>query len=143
MAEVPDEVGGKHADEHVSADPVFEMVVDRAEVQIDCFEATEVSFDNLETFVRFDDFAGVETFGGHTGADHVDPVESSLRSDLVLTAGVGESGIGDREFEVFAHFAAVDDLADPQGDLRLTVEGSLLAGGGRVNNSEVGFGRGE
>src|SRR5271166_1194075 len=34
LAQVPDQVAGQHADQHVGFDPVFEAVVDRAQVEI-------------------------------------------------------------------------------------------------------------
>jgi len=41
-AQVPGEVGGEHADQHVPADPVFEPVVDRPQVQVISFEGPEI-----------------------------------------------------------------------------------------------------
>ena len=45
LAQVPDEVGGEEADQDVCADPVVEVVVDGAQVQVDGFEGAEVAFD--------------------------------------------------------------------------------------------------
>jgi hypothetical protein len=48
----------------VCADPVVEVVVDGAQVQVDGFEGPEVAFDAGEVFVGADDGGGVELVGG-------------------------------------------------------------------------------
>ncbi len=45
LAQVPDEVGGEHADEHVRPHPGLGVVVDRPQVQVDAFQGAEVPFD--------------------------------------------------------------------------------------------------
>jgi hypothetical protein len=46
--QMPDEVGGEHADQDVRADPFGEAVVDRAQVQVVDLDGADVSFP-LET----------------------------------------------------------------------------------------------
>lgn len=85
FAEVPGQVGGEHADEHVGPYPVFGVVVDRAQLQIDRFDRAEVAFDVGQELVGRHDLAGV-----HPGCvDDVDPVQG--RFDLFGVAGEGEA----------------------------------------------------
>ena len=42
---MPDQVGGEHTDEHVCLDSGFEVVMDRAQVNIDGFQGPEVALD--------------------------------------------------------------------------------------------------
>jgi len=115
-AEVPDEVGGEHAEQHVGADAVFEAVVDRAQVQVDGLDRAEVAFDVGELFVGGDRGGGVEALGGHAGADDVDAVQRGLGGDLLDAAGDGQGGVGDLEVEVFGHLVLVDQRAGLERD---------------------------
>jgi hypothetical protein len=45
LAHMQGEVGREHADQHVSADPVLQPVVDRAQVQVVGFHGPKVAFD--------------------------------------------------------------------------------------------------
>ena len=54
VAQVPGEAGGEHADQHVPADPVFEPVVDRPQVQVISFEGPEIAFLPREVLVGGD-----------------------------------------------------------------------------------------
>ena len=60
LTQVPGEVGGEHADQHVGADAVLEAVVDRAQVQVVGFDAAEVAFDLGEVLVGGDHRGGVQ-----------------------------------------------------------------------------------
>ena len=55
---MPDQVGGEHADQHVGADPVFEAVVDRAQVQVVGLDGAEVAFDAGQVLVGGHDAGG-------------------------------------------------------------------------------------
>ena len=70
------------ADQHVGADPVFEAVVDRAQVQVVDLDGAEVAFDVGQVLVGGDDGGGVELVGGDAGAQHVDAVEGGFGVDL-------------------------------------------------------------
>lgn len=107
LSEVPDDVGGEHADEHVGSDTGFEVVVDRAQVEVDCFDRPEVRFDCGEVFVGLDNTGGVEAVGVEAGSDHVDPVKGGFGVDLVGEPLVGERSFGDDEFVVFGHLVTV------------------------------------
>ena len=50
-AQVPGQVLGEHADQHVGADPVGQVVVDRAQVQVVGLDVAEVAFDVGELLV--------------------------------------------------------------------------------------------
>ena len=54
LAQVPGEVAGEHADQHVAADPLGEVVVDRPQVQVVGLGDAEVPLDVLEVFVGGD-----------------------------------------------------------------------------------------
>jgi hypothetical protein len=115
-AQMPDEVGGEHADEHVGADPIGQVVEDGPQVQVVYFDAGEVCFHVFEVFVGGDDLGGVHCFTGHAGAEDVYPVEVGLGPDFVGVAPVGELIVGDVEDDVFPGFVLVDDLADGDAD---------------------------
>ena len=58
-AQVPGEVAGEHADQHVAADPVGEVVVDGPQVQVVGLGDAEVPLDVLEVLVGGDRAGGV------------------------------------------------------------------------------------
>ena len=58
LAQVPNQVAGEQADQHVGFDPVLEAVVDGAQVQVVGLDDAEVAFDVGEVLVAFDDAAG-------------------------------------------------------------------------------------
>src|SRR5215510_4300848 len=53
-AQVPGEVAGEHADQHVAADPAGQVVVDGPQVQVVGLGDAEVAFDVLEVLVGGD-----------------------------------------------------------------------------------------
>src|SRR5204863_635490 len=116
LAQVPGEVGGEHAGQHVAPDAFFEAVVDGAQVEVIGFDAAEVAFDVFKGLVGGDGAGGVEVLGGDGGADDVDPVEPGFLLDLGLIALDGEAGIGDGDLEVLGHLVLVQDLADLGAD---------------------------
>ena len=81
LAQVPDQVAGEHADQHVGLDPVVEAVMDGAQVQVVGFDDAEVAFDVGEVLVAADDPGGVEFVGGDAGAQHVDAVQGGFGVD--------------------------------------------------------------
>ena len=60
LAQVPDQVAGEHADQHVGFDAVVEAVVDGAQVQVVGLDDAEVAFDVGEVLVAVDHCGGVE-----------------------------------------------------------------------------------
>src|SRR5581483_3055317 len=119
-AQVPGEVGGEHADQHVRADPVLEPVVDRPQVQVVGLHDPEVPFDVLEVLVGGDGAGGIECAGGQRGADDVDAVERGLGVDGGLVPPPGQGIAGDVEGEVLGHLVLVDHASGPHADLVLT-----------------------
>ena len=91
LAQVPGEVGGEHADQHVALDALFQPVEDGPQVQVVGFDVPEVAFDVLEVLVGGDRGGGIEGFGGDGSADDVDPVEGGFLADLVLPALDGQA----------------------------------------------------
>src|SRR5208337_434255 len=90
-AQVPGEVAGEHADQHVRLDAFFQAVEDGPQVQVVGFDVAEVPFDVFEVFVGGDHGGRVELAGGDGGAQHVEPVQGGLGVDLVLLAGHGQA----------------------------------------------------
>src|SRR6266508_2860846 len=98
-AQVPDQVGGEHADEHVGADAVFEAVVDGAQVEVVGLDVAEVAFHVGQSFVGGDHPGGVG--GVRAGAEDVDAVQGGFGGDAGVVAGDGQGGVGDGCLEVF------------------------------------------
>src|SRR5213078_1127132 len=111
-AQVPDEVGGEHADQDVGFDAVLQAVVDGAQVEVVDLDGAEVAFHMGEVLVGGDGVGGLELVGGDAGADDVDAVEGRFGVDAGLAAGDGQGGVGDGHVEVFGHLVLVDDFAD-------------------------------
>src|SRR5216683_742370 len=102
VAQVPGEVAGEHADQHVGFDALFEAVVDGPQVQVVGLEVAEVPLDVFEVLVSGDHAGTVQVACRDGGAQHVEPVQGGLGVDLVLLAGQGEAVIGDGDLEVLA-----------------------------------------
>ena len=117
FAEVPDQVAGEHADQHVGFDSLFEAVVDGAQVQVVDLDGAEVTFDVGEVLVGEYHAGRVQLFGIDAGAQHVDAVEGGFGVDLGLLAFDGQAGVGDGDLEVFADLVVVDLFADRDPDL--------------------------
>ena len=66
LAQVPGQVAGEHADQHVGADAVVEPVPDGAQVQV-IFADLEVGLDAGEVFVGGHGTGCVECLGGEGG----------------------------------------------------------------------------
>src|SRR6185437_2859676 len=116
LAQVPDQVAGEHADQHVRLDAFFEPVEDGPQVKVVGLDVAEVPLDVFEVLVGGDHGGGVELVSGDGGAQHVEPVEGGFGVDLVLLAGDGQAGVGDRDAEVLAGLVCADHLADLDAD---------------------------
>src|SRR4029077_7171735 len=90
LAQVPDEVAGEQADQHVGFDAVLEAVVDGSQVQVVGLDDAEVAFDVGEVLVAFHHRGGVEALGVDAGAQHVDAVQLGFGVDAGGVAMVGE-----------------------------------------------------
>src|SRR3974390_2080019 len=117
LAQVPGEVGGEHAQQHVGPDPVFQVVVNRPQVDVFGFHRPEVAFEVPEVFAGLDGLGGAELFRRGGGADDVDPVKFGLGGDFAFVAAELEPAVCDVGDEVLADFALVDDLAHLDPDL--------------------------
>src|ERR1700761_8709384 len=111
LAQVPGQVAGQHADQHVGFDASFEVVEDRAQVQVVGFDVPEVPFDVSEVLVSGDHGGGVGLGRGDGGAQHVEPVQGGFGVDVVLAAGHGQGGVGDRHVEMLGGLVLGDHLA--------------------------------
>jgi hypothetical protein len=78
VAQVPFDVEGEHAEEHVRADAVFEPVVDPADLQLGPLEDAEVALDLFELLVGAHDVGRVKALGGDAGAQNIDAVQRGL-----------------------------------------------------------------
>jgi len=121
--------------------PVFEVVVDRAQVQIVGLDEPEVAFDMGQVLVGGDHTGRIQGFGGHAGADHVDAVQEGLRLDLGRLPLDIQGGVGDRQIEVFGHLELVDHFADAQADLIGADQTPFAHRGG--DRRQHGFGGGQ
>jgi len=115
--QMPGEVVGQHAQEHVCADPVLEVVVDRADLKLGAFEGPERELDLLEVLVGADHVTGAQFGLAEVGPEDVDPVECRLGLDLGGFALEGEALIGDRDLEVLLHLVVPKRRPDGQPDL--------------------------
>ena len=70
-----------------------------------------------EVLVGLHHAKGIQLISTHTGAQHVDPIESRLGVDGGLSSGNAEAPIADHHIEVLGHLVAVDHLAHPHPDL--------------------------
>ena len=85
LAEVPGQVAGQHADQHVGFDTFFQPVEDRPQVQVVGFDVPEVPLGVLEVLVGGHHGGAVQLAGRERGAQHVEPVQGGLVVDLVST----------------------------------------------------------
>ncbi|BBX95658.1 hypothetical protein MLAC_09520 [Mycobacterium lacus] len=60
LAEVPDQVAGEHADQHVGFGALVEAVVNESQAEVVGLDDAKVAFDVAEVLVAFDDRGGVE-----------------------------------------------------------------------------------
>ena len=127
---VPLDIVGQHADEHVGAHAVFQVVVDRADLQVHRLEAAEGALDGAEALVGAHGVGRPELVGRHAGADHVEAVQGRLGVDAGLVAAVGEVALLDGEFEMLADLELGDDLANSEADAGGAAQGPLGALGG-------------
>jgi hypothetical protein len=121
----------------VGADAVGQVVEDRAEVQVVCFDAAEVAFDVGEVLVGGDDCGGVECVGVQAGAQDVEAVQGCFGVDPGLVAAPAQAGVGDVEDDVLADFVFVD-FSDLDTDPVRPGQPSAVDRGGDL--VEVGFG---
>src|ERR1017187_10816386 len=92
LAQVPGEVGGEHADQHVAADVSFEVVAGGPQAGVVGLGDAEVPPGVFEVLAGGDGTGGIEGLGIDAGADHVYPVVGGLGGDLLLVAPVSEAG---------------------------------------------------
>jgi hypothetical protein len=78
LAQVPGEVAGEHADQHVGLDAFLQAVEDRPQVQVVGFDVPEVPFHVFEVLVGGDHGGRVEFVRGDGGAQHVEPVQGGF-----------------------------------------------------------------
>src|SRR5262249_57895535 len=97
LAQVPAEVAGEHADQHVGLDAFLQAVEDRPQVQVVSLDRAEVPLDVPEVLVGGHHSGRVQLVFGDGGADHADAVQGGFGVDLRLPAGDGETVIGGRD----------------------------------------------
>jgi transposase len=119
-AQVPDQVGSEHADQHVRADPVGEAVVDGPQVQVVDLDGAEVALDVGQVLVGGHDVGGGQVVATDVGAQHVDAVEGGFGGDVGLAAGDGQGGVGDGWRAPFLSDRCPTWIADLGGRNRVT-----------------------
>jgi hypothetical protein len=122
LAQVPLDIVGQHAEKNVRTHPLGEAVADRADVEIHCFEAAKGPLDCRQTLLGVHRAGGTEQVEGDAGAEHVEAIEGGFGHNTGGVAGIEQRFVGDLKAEVLAHLEAVEDLAHPEGNLRLAGE---------------------
>ena len=139
------DVVGEHAQQGVGAYAVFEVVVDRADLD-QVFHRAEGPLGHLQLLVGANDGGRARELRGRAGgADHVEAVERGLGVDLRVLALVGEGAVCDRELEVLGDLVAVDDAPDALADRARVrrAQRSARALDHRADALELGLGRRE
>ena len=140
LAQVPGQVAGEHADQHVGFDPVFEPVPDGPQVQV-VFADLEVLLHAREVLAGGHRGRGAEGLRGNRGADDVDPVEGRLSLDAGLVTPPGEGPLADVHGEVLGDLPLVDHL--PGADTDLGGVGQPPGGDHAFDLGEFGLGGGQ
>ena len=139
-AQVPFQVPGQQAEEHMPEHVLFGVDEDRAHVEPGRLHRTKGPFDLREALVGRHCRVGVDGCGVEIGPDDVDAVQACLGLDLLPVAGPLQIVIGDGEVEVFLHLIPVGLSAEGlQGPVSVLWPGPVLAGG-RGDLCEGGFG---
>src|SRR5262249_23493240 len=139
LAQVPGQVGGEHADQHVAADAVLEPVPDGAQVQV-VFEGPEVPLNAGQVLVGGHSGDGAELAGGDGGADDVDAVQGGLGVNGGLVPLPGQVPVADVKGEVLGDLVPVDDLSGAQADLVGVGQPAGVDGGLDLSEQRLGGG---
>ena len=134
-AQVPGQVAGEHADQHVCLDAFFQPVEHRPQIQVVGLDRAEVPLDVLEVLVGTDDAGGVEVAGG-TGVRSTQnpsrPASASIWSCLRATARLVPVMV---QAEVLAGLVLADHLAHLDPDSRGTGQARTRATSGASSSS--------
>ena len=112
-AQVPLDVVGKHAQQHVCAHPVGGTVIDGSHLQVDGVQTPEGALDCAQAFVGAYRLVGIELTRRDAGAHDIQPIEGRFTGDGLGVASVVERLFGDVELEVLGHLVLADDFPDP------------------------------
>ncbi|HLY57833.1 MAG TPA: hypothetical protein VKS60_19885 [Stellaceae bacterium] len=100
---------------------------DRADVEVDRFQAPEGAFDAGQILVSLDGFAGPHGLDGQARAHDVDPAEPGFVPDTVGLAPPGEARLTDPDLKVLGHLVSVEHGAGHEADLGLAAHRVALA----------------
>ena len=106
-AQVPLEVAGQGAQEHVGAHALGGVDVDRAHVESGGLEVAECTLHARQRLVGFHGLVGADGVPVEAGAHDVDAVQLRLGGDFRLVAREAQSVVLDDDVEVFFDLAAV------------------------------------
>ncbi len=109
---MPLDVIGEHAKKDVGTDPIGQVMVDGADLEVDGLVAAKRLLDVAEVFAGTHRLLGVDLCLSHAGADDVDPIEGGLLGDFPLIARIREAGLADVETKVFCHLEAMEHFPD-------------------------------
>src|SRR6516162_6464727 len=139
--QVPLDVVGQQAEEHVRPDPVGLAVMNGARLEVDGLEAPKRALDGGEAFVAAHGLGRRESIRREARPEDIDAINGGLAGDGRLVARGADARVGDLEREVLADLATPEYLADPERDAGLAAERppGPLSGGGDLR--KVAFGR--
>src|SRR5262245_147151 len=127
LAHMPFEMIGEHAQEHVGAHARAGPVVDRTNFEVYGLDAAKGPFDTGQALVGAHRSGGIDSFGWHTGTQHVEAIERPLFGDRCVISLEGQRVVGDGKVEVLGNLSAADDLANGKTDLVSPAQGLALA----------------
>src|SRR5215467_6508777 len=84
LLEVPLQIVGQGAKEHVASDPVIGFVKDGSHFELHGFEIAKSLLDQTQLFIRSNHFGGGHLLPGQLRTHNVTTVKESFGSDLVL-----------------------------------------------------------
>ena len=112
LAHMPLDVIGEHAEKDMGTDPIDQVMIDGADLEVDGLVAAKRLLDVAEVFVGTHRLLGVERCLLYIRADDVDPIEGGLLGDFHLITRIGEACLADVETKVFRHLEAMEHLPD-------------------------------
>ncbi len=103
-------------------DSVFAPVTNRPHLQVHALEGTKRPLDLGQQLVAAHGVVGVHPLLSKTGADHVDAVNGSFRSDLCVVDFEAKAVVANVQLEVLADFVLVENSAYPHTDFTFTIQ---------------------
>ena len=122
LAQVPFQVAGEHAQEHMSAYMRFAVDINGLHLQPGGLDGAKGALDCGQRFVSCHCVMGVDGISRQRGSDHIDAIELSFIVDSLLISRPQQVAIGDGDVEVLFDFAAIGFASEP-------LNGAVAVGG--------------